>query len=79
MIFQFWSMPLIELKRQIESREIDDSLDFQREFVWSVTKQKDLMASYQIRKGFGRISFCRTATNEIWGILDGKQRATTFI
>jgi len=79
MIFQYFSIPLSEIKRQIENLEIDDSLDFQRDFVWSVTKQKDLLASYRNRKGFGRISFCRTATNGIWGILDGKQRATTFI
>lgn len=79
MIFQYFSIPLSEIKRQIENLEIDDSLDFQRDFVWSVTKQKDLLASYRNRKGFGRISFCRTATNAIWGILDGKQRATTFI
>lgn len=72
------SMPLEDIMKQIDENEIDDSLDFQRNYVWSKKKQKDLITTYKVRKGFGIISFCRSRTVTRWGILDGKQRLTTF-
>ena len=79
MFIMYFALPLSEIMRQIENSEINDSLEFQRDFVWPKKKQQDLITTYQNKKGFGIVSFCRHSASEIWGILDGKQRATTFI
>jgi len=79
MFIMYFAIPLSEIMRQIDNSEINDSLEFQRDFVWTNKKQQDLITTYQNKKGFGIVSFCRHSASEIWGILDGKQRATTFI
>jgi len=79
MIIMPLSMTLSNIKTRIEANSIDDSLDFQRNYVWPKQKQRDLITTYQARKGFGIISFCRVNDLAPWGILDGKQRVTTLI
>ena len=49
----YFALPLSEIMRQIENSEINDSLEFQRDFVWTKNKQQDLITTYQNKKGFG--------------------------
>jgi hypothetical protein len=71
------SPSIFQVLRKIEKKEIDLNPDFQRAFVWDLTRQSRLIESILIRIPLP--AFYVDATNSTcWNVVDGLQRLTTI-
>jgi hypothetical protein len=71
------SPSIFQVLRKIEKKEIDLNPDFQRAFVWDLTRQSRLIESILIRIPLP--AFYIDATNATyWNVVDGLQRLTTI-
>lgn len=70
-------LSVFQALRKIEREEININPEFQRAFVWDVTKQSRLIESILIRIPLP--AFYLDATDQIhWSVVDGLQRLTTL-
>jgi len=70
-------LSVFQVLRKIEKGEIELNPDFQRAFVWDLTKQSRLIESILIRIPLP--AFYIDATDKIsWNVVDGLQRLTTI-
>jgi hypothetical protein len=70
-------LSIFQALRKIEKKEIILNPDFQRAFVWDITKQSRLVESILIRIPLP--AFYIDATDQVsWNVVDGLQRLTTM-
>lgn len=71
------TLSVFQALRKIDKKEIDINPEFQRAFVWDITKQSRLIESVLIRIPLP--AFYLDATDQIrWSVVDGLQRLTTL-
>jgi hypothetical protein len=70
-------MTTFQVLRKVDAHEIDLQPDFQRNFVWNITRQSRLIESILLRIPLPAF-YLDATVDDIWLVVDGLQRLTTL-